>query len=318
MTQTASKVLSKKEIETLVSPSIETFFYEMLRIRRLEEAIANRYAEQEMRCPVHLSIGQEAIAVGVCQSLEKSDYVVSGHRAHAHYLAKGGNFKAMLAEMYGKQTGCCEGRGGSMHLTDGEAGFIASTPIVGGSIPVGVGLALASHLKRESRITTIFFGEGATEEGVWLESINFAALKKLPVLFICENNFYSIYSTLEVRQLRSRCDIAKAHGIYTDVGDGNNVDEVFAKSRAAVHHIRNGLGPVFLEFDTYRYLEHCGPNNDDCLGYRTKGELSYWQNRCPIMRLENKYGKELFEKRIAQEIEEAFIFSKESPFPKVY
>jgi TPP-dependent pyruvate/acetoin dehydrogenase alpha subunit len=292
-------------------------FYEMLRIRRIEEAIAARYTEQEMRCPVHLSIGQEAVAVGVCQNLLNSDYVVSGHRAHAHYLAKGGDLSRMMAEIYGKKTGCCHGHGGSMHLTDLEHGFVASTPIVGGSIPVGVGLALASKMKKESRITTIFFGEGATEEGVWAESLNFAALKKLPVLFVCEHNFYSVYSPMNVRQPegRERVAIAKAHGIYTDSGDGNNIDEVMSKTAEAVAHIRSGKGPAFVEFVTYRYREHCGPHFDNHIGYRTEEEAALWESRCPIKRHEHLNID--MEQKIAHEIAAAFAFAKESPFPGV-
>ena len=144
-------------------------FRETLRIRRIEEAIADRYDQQKMRCPVHLSIGQEAVAVGICKAALHSDFLVSNHRAHAHYLAKGGNLKSMLAEIYGKATGCCGGRGGSMHLVDRSVGMYGSTPIVGGSIPVGVGLAFASALKQEPHLTIIFFGEGSTEEGVFAE-----------------------------------------------------------------------------------------------------------------------------------------------------
>lgn len=290
------------------------FSYEMLRIRRIEEAIAVRYPEQEMRCPVHLSIGQEAVAVGVCQNLALSDYVVSGHRAHAHYLAKGGSLPRMIAEIYGKETGCCAGRGGSMHLTDLEHGFVASTPIVGSSIPVGVGLAFASLMKKESRVTTVFFGEGATEEGVWAESLNFAALKKLSVLFVCEHNFYSVYSPMHVRQpaARDRAAIAKAHGLYVDIGDGNDVDEVYAKTGRALTHIRKGQGPAFLEFITYRYREHCGPHFDNHIGYRTEEEAALWEKRCPLKQFQ---ASQEMEQTIAQEIENAFLFAKESPYP---
>ncbi len=290
-----------------------TLYYEMLRIRRIEEAIALHYPEQKMRCPVHLSIGQEAVAVGVCQNLSPKDYVISGHRAHAHYLAKGGSLPRMIAEIYGKKTGCCKGRGGSMHLTDLETGFVASTPIVASSIPIGVGIAFASLMKKEPRVTTIFFGEGATEEGVWAESLNFAALKKLPVLFICENNFYSVYSPLHVRQPeeRDRVAIAKAHGIYTDAGDGNSVEDVFSKTNKALEHVRKGQGPAFLEFTTYRYREHCGPYFDNHIGYRTEEEAALWQTRCPLKNYQNIDE----EKQIAAEINAAFLFAHNSPLP---
>jgi pyruvate dehydrogenase E1 component alpha subunit len=305
---------------------ILNFFYEMLRIRRIEEAIARRYAEQTMRCPVHLSIGQEAIAVGVCQALKKEDYILSNHRAHAHYLAKGGNLKTMISEIFGKSSGCSSGRGGSMHLVDLDAGFLGSTSIVGGSLPVAVGVAFGTSLKKENRITAVFFGEGSTEEGVWSESLNFAALKKLPVLFICENNLYSVYSPLSVRQplKRNRVAIAAAHGIDVDEGNGNNPEEVFSKTQKAIAHIKGGNGPYFLEFSTYRFREHCGPNVDNHLGYRPKEEVGFWENKCPIKILiqEMKQKKLLtdekisvMETKIAAEIEEAFSHAKNSSFP---
>ena len=165
----------------------------MLRIRRVEESIARRYAEQEMRCPTHLCIGQEAIAVGVCNALLRTDKVFSNHRAHGHYLAKGGDLNAMIAELYGRAAGCCGGRGGSMHLIDLDAGFMGATPIVGGTVPIAVGSAWASCLKNSSDVTVVFFGDGCFEEGVMHESLNFAALHNLPIVFICENNSYSVY-----------------------------------------------------------------------------------------------------------------------------
>ncbi len=299
-----------------------TLFKEVLRIRMIEEAIADRYNEQKMRCPVHLSIGQEAVAVGVCKAVLHSDYLISNHRAHAHYLAKGGDLKAMIAEIYGKSTGCCSGRGGSMHLVDLSVGMIGSTPIVGGSIPVGVGLAFATKLKHEAQVTVIFFGEGATEEGVFAECLNFAALKKLPILFVCENNLYSVYSPLDVRQPkeRDRLAIAQAHGLYVQSGFGNDVDEVYQISKEAVDHIRQGKGPVFLEFDTYRHREHCGPNFDNHIGYRSEEEFISWEKKCPIKFYVNKaqipeIELNLFRSTIAAEISQAFKFAEESPFP---
>jgi len=294
-------------------------YFEMLRIRRIEEAIAARYPEQQMRCPVHLSIGQEAIAVGVCKALLQTDQIVSSHRAHAHYLAKGGSLRKMIAEIYGKKTGCCQGWGGSMHLVDLEHGMMGSTPIVGGSIPIGVGLAFAAHLKREPHLTVIFFGEGSTEEGVWAESLNFAALKRLPVLFVCENNLYSVYSPLHVRQplSRSRLQIARAHGLHVDSGDGNVVEEVLEKSQSAVAHIHSGKGPVYLEFTTYRFREHCGPNFDNHIGYRTHEEAASWETRCPLKRLSHQFDDESIRQQIDDEIIDAFQFALNSPFPEV-
>lgn len=301
-------------------------YYSMLRIRMIEEAIAARYHEQEMRCPVHLSIGQEAIAVGVCANLGKDDYVMSTHRAHAHYLAKGGNLHAMIAEIYGKVTGCSKGKGGSQHLIDIDAGFLGSTPIVGSIIPIAVGSAFGSVMKGKDIITACFFGDAATEEGVFTECLNFAALKNIPVLFICENNYFSVYTPLIDRQPpgRSNVAIAKAIGIYADKGNGNNIIEILEKSAAAVKYIRDGNGPVYIEFDTYRWREHCGPNFDNDLGYRTEEEYLDWRKRCPIEQFEGILKEEgilhddeteQMTKRINLEIEEAFQFAKSSPFP---
>ncbi len=299
----------------------ETYFYEMLRIRRIEEAIANRYSEQKMRCPTHLSIGQEAIAVGVSAAINKEDLMVSNHRAHAHYLAKGGDLKAMLAEIHGKKTGCSMGRGGSMHLVDRSVGFVGSTPIVAGSIPVGVGLAFGSVLKKDDLLTVTYMGEAATEEGVFAESLNFASLKKLPVLFVCENNLYSVYSPLSVRQPKERdlVKIAEGHGIFSQKGNGNDVEETLSLAEEAVCHIRNGNGPAFLLLDTYRFREHCGPNFDTDLPYRTIEEFTYWLERCPIKTYQKRFTEEVIkemEEKIAKEIDEAFTFAEESPLPE--
>lgn len=263
----------------------------MMRVRMIEEEIAARYPSQRMRCPVHLSIGQEAVAVGVCAALRKSDSAMGTHRSHAHYLAKGGDLRSMIAELHGNHDGCSSGRGGSMHLIDLDANFLGSTPIVGGSIPVAVGVALNAQLNGRDEVTAIFFGDGATEEGSFFESLNFAAVKKLPIVFICENNLYSVYSALNVRWHSARNNIAIAKGLGSDanMGDGNSVDDVYRLSHAAVESARTGLGPTFLQFSTYRWREHCGPNFDNDLGYRSEAEYRTWQERCPIA----SYTKEL-------------------------
>lgn len=299
----------------------------MLRIRLVEEKIAELYPEQEMRCPVHLCIGQEAVAAGVCAAMNRNDYALSGHRSHGHYLAKGGGLKAMMAELYGKATGCCRGLGGSMHLVDLSAGFLGAAPIVGSTIPIAVGVALASKMKGEKNVTAVFFGEAATEEGVFHESINFASLKKLPVLFVCENNLYSVYSPLSVRQPQGRSvsDLARGHGVKTVRGDGNDVSEVFRLAGKAVKYARSGKGPLFLEFSTYRWREHCGPNYDNDLGYRTGQEFKRWKKRCPVNRLERRLTAERIctpgevkemSRKLRVEIEDAVRFAKESPFPE--
>jgi TPP-dependent pyruvate/acetoin dehydrogenase alpha subunit len=306
--------------------SSQKMYFAMLRIRMVEEKIAELYSEQEMRCPVHLSIGQEAVAVGICEHLDQKDIVMSAHRAHAHYLAKGGDLKSMIAELYGKATGCAMGKGGSMHLVDLNSGFFAAVPIVGSTIPIAVGVAWAFKLKKNSNIVTVFLGDGATEEGVFFESLDFASLKNVPILFVCENNFYSVYSQLNVRQAPNRkiADLAKSHGIKTYTGDGNNVNQVSEIAKEAIKFIKENNAPAFIELETFRWLEHCGPNGDDELGYRQKGELDKWIKRDPL----STFSDLLIEKNqlsknsileikeiITTEIDEAFKFAKLSPFP---
>jgi len=296
-------------------------FLDMLRIRMVEERIVDLYPEQEIRCPVHLSIGQEAIAVGVCSVLEREDWVFSGHRNHAHYLAKGGDLKAMLAELYGKATGCCGGKGGSMHLTDVEAGFIGASPIVGSTVPVGVGAALTVQMRGDRRRVAVFFGDGAMETGVVHESLNFASLKSLPVLFVCENNLYSVYSPLSVRQPAHRTisQVAEGHGVAVFTADGNDMERVAEVTQLAREVIDSGRGPAFLELSTYRWREHCGPNYDNEVGYRSEAEFLEWQQKDPIARTGALVEPRLFAEAIAEievEIDDAVTFAKDSPFPE--
>lgn len=304
-----------------------SLYYHMLRIRMVEEKIAELYPEQEMRCPVHLCIGQEAIAVGVCVNLLKKDYLFSSHRSHGHYLAKGGDLKQMLAEIYGKATGCSKGKGGSMHLVDLSVGILGTTPIVAGIIPIATGAAFGTKMKEEDNVTAVFFGDAATEEGVFFESLNFASLKKLPVLFICENNFFSVYSPLSVRQPEERDNLSlvRSLGIRADKGDGNNVIEVYELAKKAVTNIRKGRGPYYLEFETYRWREHCGPNFDNDLGYRTEKDFLKWKKKCPIGLFEKKLIKDgifnlsqidNFKQDIQVEINDAVSFAKDSPYPE--
>jgi pyruvate dehydrogenase E1 component alpha subunit len=300
-------------------------FCQMLFIRQVEEAIAARYTEQEMRCPVHLSVGQESAAVGVCAALQRADRVFSTHRCHAHYLAKGGDLKRMLAEIYGKAAGCCRGRGGSMHLFDVEAGIIASVPIVASSIPLAVGSALSSKIDADGAVSVAFLGDGSLEEGVFHESANFASLNMLPMIFACENNLYSVYTPLCERQPdRPISRLAAAHGMaYFDV-DGDDVLAVFDAASNAVAHARSARGPVFLNINTYRWREHCGPNYDNHIGYRTEAEFEKWRNRDAVVRLRAQLVREgvltaASEARMISnfqtKIEDAIAFAKSSPLP---
>lgn len=256
----------------------------MARVRATEEAIARAYPEQEMRCPTHLSIGQEAVAVGVSAALRRSDLVLSNHRDHAHYIAKGGDVHAMVAELYGRSTGCSGGRGGSMHLVDLSVGFLGAVPIVGATIPLAVGAAMAEQYNGTDAVVVSYLGEAATEEGAFHEALNAAALWSLPVLFVVENNLYSVYSPMEVRQHPDRdiCAIAAANGVPSAAGDGNDVLAVHRLATEAVQRARDGGGPTLLLLDTYRWREHCGPHYDNDLGYRTEEEYREWRRRCPL------------------------------------
>ena len=295
----------------------------MYRIRSVEEEISKRYFEGKMRCPTHLSVGQEAVPSAFSQITRKNDFAVSSHRGHAHYLAKGGNLKSMLAEIYGKKTGCSKGKGGSMHLIDLSVNFMGTSAIVGNSIPVGVGLGLSAKINITKQVSFIFFGDGAIEEGVFYESINFAIIKKLPVVFICENNFFSVYSPLAVRQPKNRniSKMVKAIGSKALQCDGNDVIKFHRILKKATDECRRGSGPYFLEFFTYRWLEHCGPNFDNNIGYRTEKEFIEWKKKEPIKRLVKKIDQnsdlqlKKIRKSIKMEIKSSFDFAENSPFP---
>jgi len=298
-----------------------SLFYEMLRIRRIEEAIGTRYKQQKMRCPIHLSVGQEAIAVGVCSQLEKEDGVFGNHRSHAHYLAKGGNFHKMVAELYGKKDGCTKGRGGSMHLIDLDAGFQGGSPLAAGSLPIAAGFAFAQQMQHSSSICVVFFGEAATEEGIFSETLNFAALKNLPLLFVCENNKYAAHSPTKERQPenRDRTKIAAAHGLKALQGNGNDLDATYQLTKKALDHIRNKKGPVFLELDTYRLCDHVGSRKST-----PEEEKTVDDKHCPIKLFQEKLLKdqvlnheaiEAMEAKISSEIDYSFSFAEESPFP---
>jgi len=304
----------------------KALLFQMKRIRLVEEEIARRYPAGKMRCPVHLSVGQEGVAAAVGLALARDDLAVSGHRAHAHYLAKGGSLKAMLAEIYGKASGCSGGKGGSMHLIDESAGFLGSTAIVGGTVPVGVGLAYGIKLKKSEQVSCVFHGDAVVETGVFFESANFAILKSLPVLFLCENNLYSVYSPLSVRQPagRSISTMVAGLGIRSESGDGNDIREVYEMVSRALAEIRAGGGPWFLEFSTYRWLEHCGPNYDNHVGYRAQAEYEHWRALEPIARFQaallsggiiSDVQVEEMNAALAREVADAFEFAEASAPP---
>jgi TPP-dependent pyruvate/acetoin dehydrogenase alpha subunit len=302
----------------------------MVRIRICEESLVQPILNSEIRCPVHLYSGQEAIAAGVCFALSDRDYVFSSHRSHGHYLAKGGSITELIAEIYGKEEGCSKGRGGSMHIIAPQIGMVGSAPIVAGTIPLALGAALASRIRKEKRVTVSFFGDGAAGEGVLYESLNFASLKKLPIIFGCENNFYSTHMPIrECHPEKNIFKIAKPFCIQSYRVDGNDVLKVYETSKKTVEICRRGRGPVFIEFMTYRLRGHVGPDDNiqgTHMDIRPKEEIEKWRRKDPIRKFETfliknrilgKVDLERISKETEKEVEEAHRFAKTSPYPHV-
>lgn len=303
---------------------MRSMYVTMLRIRLFEERVAGLVEAGEIKTPCHLYIGQEAIATGVCAALGRKDYVWGGHRSHGHYLAKGGDLRAMMAELYCKVTGCSKGRGGSMHLVAVDVGILGTVPLVAGTIPLAVGSALASKLRGDENVSISFFGDGATDEGHFHESVNLAALYRLPVIFICENNFYSSHMhLLEHRAEDNIHEGGKVHGIPGFRLDGNDVITVYRTTVEAVTRARNGHGPTLLECRTYRWRGHVGPAWDIDVGVKRKDELQEWLPKDPVARIraclvQLGMGQEEFEsieQEIGAELEEAVVFARQSPYP---
>lgn len=305
-------------------PSTETYerFYRSLyKIRRVEEEIARIYPSDKIKSPVHLSIGQEAVSVGVCEALRPEDVVFGTYRSHAYYLAKGGDLKKMIAELYGKVTGGAKGKGGSMHLIDVAHGIMGASAVVGTTIPNAVGYAYALKLQKKDAIVVSFFGDGATDEGVFYESLNFAALKRLPVIFLCENNFYAIHTHLLSRHADADlCGRARAFGVPAEQIGDNDIGEINERVKAAVSRLRAGeAGPFFFECLTYRWKEHVGPNDDFYLGYRSYEDARPWIEGDQVRRvamLIPPESRECIEAQVEEEIRTAFDCAENDAFPE--
>lgn len=300
---------------------IDRFYRSLYRIRRVEEEIARIYPSDKIKSPVHLSIGQEAIAVGVCEALRPDDVVFGTYRSHAYYLAKGGDLKAMLGELYGKATGCAGGRGGSMHLIDVAHGVMGATGVVGTTIPHAVGYAYAMRYQAKDSVVVSFFGDGAVDEGVFHESLNFAALKRLPLVFICENNFYAIHTHRSARQaFPSIHKLAEGYGIPSECIEQCDPVCVYDRVRPAVDRLRSGgPGPYFFECLTYRWKEHVGPNDDFKLGYRTPAEAEPWKQGDALGRLAGMlpdHERRRIEAEVETEIAAAVEKAEQAPFPE--
>jgi TPP-dependent pyruvate/acetoin dehydrogenase alpha subunit len=316
-------------METYTKDFLLQLYRTMVQIRLCEESLVEPIFSGEVRCPVHLYSGEEAIATGICAALSKNDYIFGTHRSHGHYLAKGGGLRELIAEIYCKETGCCKGRGGSMHIIEPEIGMMGAAPIVAGTISLALGAALAAKIRQEERISVAFFGDGASTEGVLYESINFAALKRLPILFVCENNLYSTHMPIrECRPNERIYTIGKPYGIFTTRVDGNDLLKNYEVAKQAVKLCRQGEGPAFIECMTYRMRGHVGPDDNiqgDHTDIRPIGEVQKWKRKDSIKRFEryllrNKILSKEDIKRISEEVKtevnNAHRFAKSSPDPK--
>jgi pyruvate dehydrogenase E1 component alpha subunit len=307
-------------ISAIEPVDFRSIYRKLSQIRRVEEEIARVYPSDKIKSPVHLSIGQEAVSVGVCSALRDDDVVSATYRGHAAYLAKGGNLSRMLAELYGKSTGCGGGKGGSMHLVGMDKYILGCSAVVGTTIPVSVGYALALKREGKGRVVASFFGDGATEEGVFYESLNFAALHRLPVLFVCENNYYAIHSPQNKRWATSQlCERVRTFGIKAVSIADSDVLEIRRSASEAIGGMRQGeTGPVFLECHTYRWREHVGPNEDVQAGYRPLAELQRWKEKDQVRAIGARLlpsEREEIDAGIDLEMAAAFAFAEESAFP---
>jgi TPP-dependent pyruvate/acetoin dehydrogenase alpha subunit len=316
---------TQSEPTTISEKTLHDMYTMMIRIRKFEEKVAENIINKEITTPCHLYVGQEAIATGVCTALRRTDFVFSTHRSHGHYIAKGGDIKTLMAELYCKATGCSKGNGGSMHIAEPKSGLPGSSAIVAGTIPLSVGAAYSFFLQKKDNVSVAFFGDGAVGEGTFYESLNLASLKKLPVIFVCENNLFSTH--MPITACLAGTDIYKkveTFDIPTHKIDGNDVCAVYRAALQVIEDARTGKGPAFLECTTYRWFGHVGPNYDVDKGLRSKEDLEYWMKKCPIKRLErylirnnllSESKKRAIHNKIENEIEEAIAFKNNSSAP---
>lgn len=294
----------------------------MLEIRFFEEKVFDLYAQNLVPGTIHLYLGEEAVAVGVCSLLKKDDYITSTHRGHGHCIAKGAELKRTMAEILGKKTGYCKGKGGSMHIADFKIGMLGATAVVGAGLPIAVGAGLSAKLRKTDQVVACFFGEGASNQGTFHESINMASIWKLPVIFVCENNLYAMGTRQSrVMAIENVADRAVAYGIPGVVVDGNDVLAVYEATEKAVERARKGEGPTLIECKTYR---HKGHSRVDPAKYRPKEEVEEWLAKDPIKRFKEKLLQtntlteseiQQIEKEVSDEIEEAVKFAMGSPYP---
>ena len=313
--------------EAMMMPSGETLrgmYRTMVLLRRFEERVNDLYMQGRIPSTLHLYIGQEAVATGVCANLRRDDHVLSTHRPHGHALAKGVTPRSLMAELMGKATGCCKAKGGSMHVGDMQVGMVPAVAIVGGSIPIASGFGLAAKMQKSGAVAVAFFGDGATNEGAFHEGMNLAAVWDLPVLFVCENNLYAASTPFQTAfKIENIADRAAAYGMPGRIVDGNDVLAVYETAREAVERARAGEGPTLIECKTYRL---CGHSRSDPRTYRTKEEEAEWQTRDPIPRFRewlvadgSASAAELdeIEADVERTIDEAIAFGDASPAPEL-
>ncbi|MBC7189324.1 pyruvate dehydrogenase (acetyl-transferring) E1 component subunit alpha, partial [Candidatus Aerophobetes bacterium] len=296
----------------------------MLEVRYFEEAAVELFQAGRLPGFLHSYLGEEAVAVGVCSALEKGDYITSTHRGHGHVIAKGASLEKMMAELFGKKTGYCKGKGGSMHIADFSIGVVGATGIVGSGIPIATGVALACKMKKTGQVVACFFGDGASNTGAFHEGLNLASVWDLPVIFVCENNLYA--ESTPQREHQKIKDVSIRAVSYNMPGvtvDGNDVIAVFNAAKKAVERARKGEGPTLIECKTYRWMGHY---IGDPAVYRSREEVEEWKKRCPIKNLKNKLLKEgVFsqeeltgiEEEVKKSIKEAIEFAEKSPVPEL-
>lgn len=307
---------------TLTNEEIIGMYTTMTKIRMFEGRVAEYFADGKIPGFVHLYVGEEAVAAGVCATLRDTDYITSTHRGHGHLISKGGDIKLMMAELFGKKTGYCKGKGGSMHIADVELGILGANGIVGGGPPLAAGAALAAQYQGKDDVTVCFFGDGAANQGTTHEAMNLATCWKLPVVFVNENNMYGISScTINSMCVADIADRAAAYDMPGVVVDGNDVMAVYEVASEAVKRAREGKGPSLIECKTYRHRGHF--EGDPCV-YRNKEELQEWKGKDPIPQFEKKLleMEVLTQKKVKEikgsiekELAEATSFAEESPFP---
>lgn len=306
----------------LPKESLVKMYRKMLEIRFFEEKVFGLYGQNLVPGTIHLYAGEEAVAVGVCSALSKDDYITSTHRGHGHCIAKGADLKRTMAEILGKKTGYCKGKGGSMHIADFSIGMLGATAVVGAGLPIAVGAGLSARLRKTGQVVACFFGEGASNQGTFHESINMASAWKLPVIFVCENNLYAMGTRQSrIMNIENIADRAVSYGIPGVSVDGNDVLAVYEAACVAVERARRGEGPTLIECKTYRQKGH---SRVDPAKYRPQEEVEGWLQRDPIKRLRHKLIQTVIsteaelqeiEKEVSSEIEDAVKFAVESTFP---